>query len=116
MNFKYSYSEFEFVATDFTTALTILIVLMIFVIMSFTLVYLFKNNAWEGLLKSGFLKGFLSEFDQDEIGRRLEFDIMNNYGFTGDDDMYDDSIEPEDPSNVETMIDNMNDGKEMEMV
>lgn len=74
------------------------------------------------------MRGFFSEFDQEEIGRKLEIDMMNQYGGGYRESVFDTTADLDDTVNadilsddddeevVEKKIDDLNDGKEVELM
>lgn len=103
---------------------TVLFLVLIMVSL-FGLAYFIKNNAWEKLITSSLMKGFFTEFDQDQIGNRLEFDIMRDFGYTNRGTVLDETVDTEDedddeldsdPEEVEKKVEELEDGKQTELM
>lgn len=102
---------------------TVLILVLMMVIL-FGVAYFVRNNAWESLITSSLMKGFFSEFDQDQIGKRLEFDIMRDFGYSHRGTVLDETVDTEDeddeldsdPEEVEKKVEELEDGKQTELM
>lgn len=99
---------------------------------------LMSRGIWDEILNSGIMKGIFSEFDQEEIGRKLEMDMMSKIGLGYKNTIFSDSINttslddsnatlnsnysddedalPDSEESVNKKINELADGKEVEMM
>lgn len=99
---------------------------------------LMSRGIWDELINSGIMRGIFSEFDQEEIGRKLEMDMMSKIGLGFRNTIFSDSVNtttlddsnanlkaedsdeedafPDTEEAVSKKIDELADGKEVEMM
>ena len=75
-------------------------------------VYFVRRGVWDDIIHSGLMRSFFSEFDQEEIGRKLEIDMMNQYGGGYRDSVFDTTADLDDTVNTDILSDDEDEDEE----